>query len=89
MSTKYFDLVTHENDDNDIKTPLHVQCVAGFLRRGTQLVSIALCCDHIENRPSKATYMPDDSTHIFSNQALCLTQLPERPKAKPPEIFIP
>ncbi len=33
--------------------------------------------------------MPDDSTHIFSNHALCLTQLPERPKAKPPEIFIP
>jgi|GEM_PF-5342572 hypothetical protein len=33
--------------------------------------------------------MPDDSKHIFTNQALYLTQLPDRPKAKPPEIFIP
>ena len=46
-------------------------------------------CIPSENRPSKARFMPDDSKHIFTNQALYLTQLPDRPKAKPPEIFIP
>ncbi len=33
--------------------------------------------------------MPDDSHHIFSNQALSLLQPADRPMAKPPEIFIP
>lgn len=33
--------------------------------------------------------MPDDSHHIFSNQALSLLQPADRPMTKPPEIFIP
>lgn len=37
----------------------------------------------------EAQAMPDDSHHIFSNQALSLLQPADRPMAKPPEIFIP
>ena len=33
--------------------------------------------------------MPDRSTHRFSNHALLMTQLPDRPKAKPPEFTTP
>lgn len=39
--------------------------------------------------PARPLFMPDRSTHRFSNHALLMTQLPDRPKAKPPEFTTP
>lgn len=39
--------------------------------------------------PKRPIFMPDSSTHRFSNHELHMTQLPQRPKAKPPEFTTP
>jgi hypothetical protein len=67
--------------------------IAGFLRRHAT-VSVNDTCGHTQNSmkktgPQRPLFMPDDSTHRFSNHELHMTQLPQRPKAKPPEFTTP
>ena len=75
--TDYFEIVQHL-----FQTP-PLLCTAGFFAYGLPVGGGPALFGHRK----MAQLMPDITHHCFSNHALQMTQLPERPKAKPPEFF--